>query len=99
MIGADQHHLARVDRHGAALMHHLLLPRWCGQRPGADAVCQMLRHGRARPQITVAASPRLYVLCKDDCANIGRRQDGALTIYAWAARRFGCDLRWEEVSA
>ena len=58
-----------------------------------------MRHGRARPQITVAASPRLYVLCKDDCANIGRRQDGALTIYAWAARRFGCDLRWEEVSA
>lgn len=58
-----------------------------------------MRHGRARPRITVAASPRLYVMCQDDCANIGRRQDGALTVYTWAARRFGCDLRWEEVTA
>ena len=57
-----------------------------------------LRHGRAKPQINVAPSPRLHIAFRDDCANIGRRQDGALTFHAWAARRFGCDIRWEEVT-
>ncbi len=57
-----------------------------------------MRRGKAKPQVQVAPSPRLHVLFKDDCANIGRRQDGALTFFAWIGIRFGCEVRWEEVT-
>ena len=54
---------------------------------------------RALPQIEVAPSPRLHVAFGEDCANVGRRQDGALVFYPWAARRHGCDIHWTEVVA
>ena len=62
------------------------------------AVLQVdMRRERARPQITVAAHPRLYITCKDDCANVGRKQDGACVRHLWTAQRHGCQLWWEEV--
>ncbi len=56
-----------------------------------------IRHDRIRPQIIVAAHPRLYIVCRDDCANVGRKQDGACVRFLWTAQRHGCQLRWEEV--
>lgn len=55
-----------------------------------------LRRGRARPVVTVAASPYLPVLFQADCANTGRRQEGSLTIFTWQAVRFGIVVKWEE---
>ena len=57
-----------------------------------------MRRSRARPRLNVAPSPRLHILCKEDCANIGRRNDGALTVHLWIAQRHGCDILWEEVT-
>lgn len=58
-----------------------------------------MRRGRHSPTIEVAPSPWLHILFREDCANVGRRQEGALTIYTWAASRHGCAIRWEEMSA
>ena len=65
---------------------------------GFAVIAVSMRRRRCRPEITVAPSPRLHSLCKDDCANIGRRHDGALTTYLWIAQRHGCDILWDEVT-
>ncbi len=86
--------LAEIDTHLANLKTCL---RWLIEQR-FTVIDVELRHGRAKPQINVAPSPRLHIAFRDDCANVGRRQEGALTFHAWAARRFGCDIRWEEVT-
>lgn len=58
-----------------------------------------LRRGRARPVVTVAASPYLPVLFQADCANVGRRQEGSLVLFTWQAVRFGIVIKWEEACA
>ncbi|MGE5621488.1 MAG: hypothetical protein ACM3VY_00530 [Candidatus Bathyarchaeota archaeon] len=58
-----------------------------------------MKRGRARPVVTVAAAPLLHILVRDDCANVGRRQEGALTHFAWQAVRFDITIVWEEVEA
>lgn len=58
-----------------------------------------MRRGPAMPQVTIAASSHLHQLFGADCANIGRRPDGALTCYTWSAVRHGCLIVWEEVCA
>lgn len=55
-------------------------------------------HQADRIVVTVAASPSLYRLFAGDCAWSKRRQQGALTIYTWAAERFGIRIEWEEAS-
>lgn len=57
-----------------------------------------MQRGRAKPRIRVAPAPRLHTLLNEDCANVGRRQDGAHTFYLWTAIRYGCDILWEEVA-
>lgn len=66
---------------------------------GISVISVDMRRGKTFPQVTVAASPWLHILFREDCANIGRRQEGSLTIYPWVAQRHGCAIRWEEVSA
>lgn len=58
-----------------------------------------LKRGRARPIVKVAAAPLLHILFKDDCANVGRQQKGALTYFAWQAVRFDITIAREEVEA
>lgn len=56
-----------------------------------------MRRGRARPRITVAPSPRLYIILRGDCANYGRRCLGEnINKFLWIAQRYGCDILWEE---
>lgn len=66
---------------------------------GIAVISVDMRRGKDLPEITVAASPWLHILFRDDCANVGRRQQGSLTIYPWVARRLGCVIRWDEVTA
>lgn len=87
--------LADFDRHLDNLkrcVHWLIVQ-------GVTVLDADLKRGRARPHLTVAASPYLYMLFKNDCANVGRRQDGALTRYTWQAVRFEITVQWEEVEA
>lgn len=86
--------LAEIDRHlnNLKLCLHLLIEL------GFTVISVDMRRNKAKPQIEVAPAPRLHVLFKDDCANVGRRQDGALTHFLWIACRFDCDIRWEEVT-
>jgi hypothetical protein len=51
------------------------------------------------PNITVAASPWLHILFRNDCADVGQRQEGNLKFVPWIAVRHGCLIRWEEVAA
>lgn len=84
--------LAEIDRHIENLkncVHYLV-------EQDITVIAVDMRRRKTRPQISVAPTPRLHILFGDDCANIGRRNDGALTIYPWIATRFGCDIRWEE---
>lgn len=84
--------LAEIDRHLENLkncVHYLV-------EQNITVISVDMRRRKSRPQISVAPTPRLHILFGDDCANIGRRNDGALTIYPWIATRFGCDIRWEE---
>lgn len=84
--------LAEIDRHLENLKNcvHYLVEK------DITVISVDMRRRKSRPQISVAPTPRLHILFGDDCANIGRRNDGALTIYPWIATRFGCDIRWEE---
>ncbi len=66
---------------------------------GVAVIAVDMRRGTARPRITVAPSPLLHCLLREDCANVGRRQEGALTTYTWIGDRHGCLIRWEEVIA
>lgn len=84
--------LAEIDSHLENLkncVHYLV-------EQNITVISVDMRRRKSRPQISVAPTPRLHILFGDDCANIGRRNDGALTIYPWIATRFGCDIRWEE---
>lgn len=56
------------------------------------------RSGVSIVTVRVAASPYLYKMFGEDCCWRTRRQEGALTIYTWAANRFGIRIEWEEVS-
>lgn len=87
--------LAEIDGHldDLRLCIHWLVAQ------GVAVLSVDMRRGKALPSIEVAPSPWLQVLFKDDCANVGRRQDGALTVFAWVAKRYGCDIRWHEVQA
>jgi len=51
-----------------------------------------------RPRITVAASPLLHALFKDDCA-AGQHWDALLgrTVYDFVAIRYECRVCWAEV--
>lgn len=55
-------------------------------------------HGYSRPQITVAASPLLHAIFKDDCA-AGQHWDVLLgrTAHDYKAVRYECTIVWEEV--
>ena len=86
--------LAEIDEH---LNNLTICLHWLIEQ-GFVVISVDMRRGKAKPQVQVAPSPRLHVLFKDDCANIGRRQDGALTFFAWIGIRFGCEVRWEEVT-
>lgn len=66
---------------------------------GVAVIAVDMRRGTTQPRITVAGSPLLHSLYGDDCANIGRRQEGALTIFVWIGVRHSCITRWEEVIA
>lgn len=59
---------------------------------GAD-----MRRGRHKPRITVADSPRLYILLKDDAASAGQHWDktAGCPLHDWVAVRYGCEIRWE----
>lgn len=57
-----------------------------------------MRRERIRPKINVAAHPRLYIACKDDCIDGGQRFDGLFTHRLWTAHRHGCEIWWEEVT-
>lgn len=87
--------LDEIDEHLANLKRciHWLV------HSGVPVISVDMRRGRAMPMVTVAPSPLLHSLFKDDSATIGRRQEGALTIFSWAANRHGCAIRWEEVQA
>ena len=86
--------LAELDQHLDNLRRCL---HWlCGD--GFAVIRVEMRRQRSLPQITVAPSPRLHIVLRDECANIGRRQDGALTVYLWIAQRHGCDILWEETT-
>jgi hypothetical protein len=54
---------------------------------------------KSLPHINVSASPWLHILFRNDCADIGQRQEGNLKIVPWIAVRHGCLIRWEEVAA
>ena len=84
--------LAEIDRHLENLKSCI---HWLVEQ-GIVVISVDMRRRKSRPQISVAPNPRLHMLLKDDCANIGRRRDGALTIFPWIATRFNCDIRWEE---
>lgn len=87
--------LAEIDGHldDLRLCIHWLVAQ------GVAVLSVDMRRGRAQPTIEVAPSPWLHVLFQGDCANIVRRQDGALTVFTWVAIRYGCEIRWNEVQA
>ena len=55
------------------------------------------RHHR-RPRITVAASPLLHSIFRDDCA-AGQHWDivAGRTVYDYVAIRYECEIHWSEV--
>ena len=67
---------------------------------GIAIIAADLRRGRFRPRITVAASPYLHVLLKDDASGAGQHWDPLLgrIVYDWVAVRYQCEIRWEELS-
>lgn len=59
-----------------------------------------VRVGQAgKPVITVAPSPLLHILFKDDCASGGRARPpgSSFTYVPWVAVRHGCEIHWSEV--
>lgn len=62
---------------------------------GVSIIDADLRRGRFKPRITVAASPLLHALFKDDAATVQRRACGDETLFTWAAVRYECEIRWE----
>lgn len=88
--------LAEVDTHIdnlRACLHWLIAA-------GISVLDADLRRGRHKPRITVAASPLLYTLLKDDCASSGRSQPpgSALVYITWVAVRYECEIHWQEVA-
>lgn len=84
--------LAEIDSHIAnlrACVHWLIAA-------GVAIVDADLKRGRNKPRITCAASPYLYMLFGDDCANVERKRTGGVEVFTWAATRYGCEIRWEE---
>lgn len=59
---------------------------------------KVFAHGYSRPRITVAASPLLHAIFKDDCA-AGQHWDPLLgrTVHDYKAVRFECYVAWAEV--
>ena len=59
---------------------------------------KVFSHGYSRPRITVAASPLLHAIFKDDCA-AGQHWDALLgrTVHDYKAVRFECSVIWSEV--
>ena len=67
---------------------------------GIAIISADLRRGRFKPRITVVASPYLHILFKDGAAGAGQHWDAYLgrTVYDWVAIRYGCEIRWEDLS-
>lgn len=67
---------------------------------GIAIISADLRRGRFKPRITVAASPLLYLLFKDDAASSGQHWDqmAGRIVYDWVGVRYGCEIRWEDLS-
>lgn len=85
--------LAEIDGHidNLRLCVHWLISA------GVFIVGADLKRGRHRPEITVGASPYLYMLLKDDCS-AGQHWDTDLgrTVYDYVAVRYGCKIKWSE---
>ena len=67
---------------------------------GIGIIAADLRRGRFKPRITVAASPYLHVLLKDDASGAGQHWDPLLgrIVYDWVVVRYQREIRWEELS-
>lgn len=55
--------------------------------------------GVDRVAVTVAESPYLYELFRQNCFWLRRRQEGSVTIFTWQAERWGIVIEWEQACA
>jgi len=87
--------LAEVDAHLDNLKACI---RWLIYN-GVAIIDADLRRGRFKPRITVAPSPYLHILFKDDAASAGQHWDAKAgrTAHDFVAVRYECEVRWSEV--